>query len=84
MFCQPKLLRDGSGGVQFPPMPLAVVEGQTDDAVTLLQGKGRSGGGIQPTGEKGDGGALNHQIIQALGLVFCLRQLMKCAVVELV
>ena len=84
MFCQAKLLSNGSGGVQFPPMPLAVVEGQSDDAVALLKGQGSSGGGIQPAREQGDGSALNHQIIQALGLVFCLRQLMKCAVIELV
>ena len=84
MLCQAKLFSNGSGSVQFAAMALAVVEGQTDDAVALLKGKGRSSGGIQPTGEQRDRSALSHPIIQALGLVFCLRQLMQCAVVELV
>ena len=82
MLCQAKLLSNGSGSVQFAAMALAVVEGQTDDAVALLKGKGRSSGGIQPTGKQRDRSALSHPIIQALGLVSCLRQLMQCAVVE--
>ena len=47
MLCQAKLLSYGSSGVQFAAMALAVVEGQADDAVALLKGKGRSGGRIQ-------------------------------------
>ena len=60
MLCQAKLLGDRSGGIQFAAMALAVVEGQADDAVTLLKGKGRSGGGIQTSREKRDGSALTH------------------------
>ena len=84
MLCQAKLLSNGSGGVQFAAMALAVVKGQTDHAVALLKGKGRSGGGIQPTGEQRDRSVLSHLLIQALGLVFCLRQFMQGAVVELI
>ena len=46
MLCQAKLLSNGSGGVQFAAMALAVVKRQADDAVALLKGKGRSGSGI--------------------------------------
>ena len=60
MFCQAKLLSNGSGGVQFPAMPLAVVEGQADHAATLLEGKRRGCGGIQPAGEQCDCSALTH------------------------
>ena len=60
MLCQAKLLSNGSSGVQFAAMALAVVEGQADDAVALLKGKGRSSGGIQTSGEKRDGSALTH------------------------
>ena len=48
MLCQAKLLSNGSGGVQFAAMALAVVKGQADDAVALLKGKGRSGGESKP------------------------------------
>lgn len=60
MLCYAKLLSNGSGGVQFAAMALAVVKGQADDAVALFKGKGRSGGGIQTSGEKRDGSALTH------------------------
>ena len=48
MLCQAKLLSNGSGGVQFAAMALAVVKGQADDAVALLKGKGRSGAESKP------------------------------------
>ena len=60
MLCQAKLLSNGSGGVQFAAMALAVVEGQADDPVSLLKGKGCSGGGIQTSREQRDGSALTH------------------------
>ena len=60
MLCQVKLLGDVSGGVQFASMALAIVEGQTDDAVALLKGQRSSGRGIQPAGEEGDSSALTH------------------------
>ena len=42
MLCQAKLLCNGSSGVQFAAMALAVVKGQADDAVALLKGKARA------------------------------------------
>ena len=60
MLCQAKLLCNGSSGVQFAAMALAVVKGQADDAVALFKGKGCSGGGIQTSREQRDGSALTH------------------------
>ena len=58
MFGEAKMLRNGFGCLEFAPVSLAVVEGQTDDAVALLQGQCRCCGGIQPTGEQCDRSAL--------------------------
>ena len=60
MLRQAKLLSNGSGGVQFAAMALAVVKGQADDAVALFKGQGSSGGGIQTSREQSDGSAVTH------------------------
>ena len=56
VFGQAQGLRDRGGGLEFAPMALAVVKGEADDAVALRLGEGGGGGGIQPSGEQGDGG----------------------------
>jgi hypothetical protein len=54
-------LGDGRGGLQLAPVALAVVEGEADHAVALRLGEGGGGGGIQPSGEQGDGGGQQSQ-----------------------
>ena len=46
----------GGGGFQFAAVALAVVERQPDHPLAGLLGQGGGGGGIEPSGEQGDGG----------------------------
>ena len=60
MFVEAKTVGNGCSGLQFAPVSLALVEGEANDAVALLKGKGCSRGGIQPTREQRDRSALTH------------------------
>ena len=60
MFGKAKMIGNACGCFEFASVPLAVVEGQADDAVALFQGQGRGCGGIQSTGEQRNGSALAH------------------------
>jgi len=47
VFRQAELSGDAGRGVEFPPMPLAVIKGEADHPLPVFQGEGRGGGGIQ-------------------------------------
>jgi len=45
---QAKLRGHPSGRFELAPMALAVIKGQTDHTLALLQGQGSGGGGVEP------------------------------------